>query len=95
MAVVKLYANLRRIVNAKELDVPGANVREVVDQICAQYDGLGPALLEQGKLRPHVRVMVNGHDVELDQGLDTAIREQDEIAIFPPITGGSYRVLIN
>jgi molybdopterin converting factor small subunit len=32
--------------------------------------------------------MVNGVDSELAQGLDTAVGEDDQIAIFPPIAGG-------
>ncbi len=89
MAVIRLYANLRRIVNARQVEVRGKSVREVLDRMCRQYVGLGPALWERnGRLRQHIRDMVNGHDIELDRGLDTTINDMDQIAIFPPVAGG-------
>jgi molybdopterin converting factor small subunit len=32
--------------------------------------------------------MVNGHDIDLLQGLDTRLEETDIVAILPPIAGG-------
>ena len=34
------------------------------------------------------RGMINGHDIQLAQGLDMTVSANDEIAIFPPIAGG-------
>jgi molybdopterin converting factor small subunit len=39
-------------------------------------------------LHPYVRVMINGRDSELEQGLDTIVSTNDQIAIFPPLAGG-------
>ncbi len=89
MAVIKLFGNLRRIAGARELDVAAETVRELMDTICAGQPELCKALLdERGQLKQYVRVMVNGHDVELARGLDTPIQVDDQVAIFPPIAGG-------
>jgi molybdopterin converting factor small subunit len=36
----------------------------------------------------HVRALLDGRDVELAQGLNTAIDDSDQLAVFPPIAGG-------
>jgi molybdopterin synthase sulfur carrier subunit len=86
---VKLYGNLRKYSTAPALDVPGQTVAEAIIALCAQNDDLCEAILENGQLRPHYRVMLAGRDVELAQGMDTPVGEEDILAIFPPIAGGS------
>lgn len=89
MPLVKLFGNLRQYAGAKRLDLPGTTVREVLETLCVDNETLRDAIFQAGGLlRPHVRVVVNGRDSELEQGLDTTLDETDEIAIFPPIAGG-------
>jgi molybdopterin converting factor small subunit len=45
-------------------------------------------LLENGRIRPHFKITINGHDIALSDGLDTPVIEKDQIAIFTPIAGG-------
>lgn len=85
---VKLFGNLRTIARTSLLEIPGESVEEVIRGLTALHPELGQAILEDGALRPHFRVMVAGRDVELAEGLKTPVMEQDEIAIFPPIAGG-------
>ena len=83
MIMVKLFANLRKIAGTKEVLVDlkegmgsetGTNLGEVIS-----------ALIENGKIRPHVIITINGHPT---QAMDAGVTEQDQIAIFPPIAGG-------
>ena len=89
MPKVKLYGNLRKYSQSINLEVPGLTVDETLAALCAQNEDLCEAILENGRLRPHYRVMLAGRDVELAQGLDTPVGEEDILAIFPPIAGGS------
>ena len=42
-----------------------------------------------GEISQHVSVLVNGrHYTHLPEGLDTALQDSDEVAMFPPIAGG-------
>lgn len=88
MATVKLFGGLRDHIGKNALDVSGETVGEVLDKLCEGNDGLREALFAGLSLQPHVRVMVNGRDIELDQGLKTPVGRGDQIAIFPPIAGG-------
>ena len=88
MATVKLFGGLRAFTEEHVLDSPGETVGEALDKLCDGRDGLRKAIFRDGSLLPHVRVMVNGRDIELDQGLATPVGQGDQIAVFPPIAGG-------
>ncbi len=88
MAIVKLFGGLRVHADKRAWNVPGATVCAALGNLCDSSDGLREALFVDGRLLPHVRVMVNGRDVELDQGLATPVSPEDQIAVFPPIAGG-------
>jgi MoaD family protein len=85
MATVKLFANLRKLAGTKELSITGTTVRAVVNELAERSSEVGSVILENGNLRPHFIVTLNGRNI-LD--LDTAVTEQDTIAIFPPLAGG-------
>jgi molybdopterin synthase sulfur carrier subunit len=88
MATVKLFGNLRSYVTAPVIVVPGATVRDQLQNLCADNAELREAILDGDRVRPFIRIQVNGRDSELAQGLDTPIDDADRIAIFPPIAGG-------
>ena len=87
MPSVKLFANLRKIAGAKEMSIPGENLGQVLSKLIEQHPALGAALLEGGQVRPYVIITINGQHAPAGD-LTPAVTEQDEIAIFPPITGG-------
>lgn len=88
--IIKLFGGLRQKAGAAELNETGATIREVLQRISTENEALGVALFTNSKteLRPHIRIMVNGVDSELADGLDTAVNDDDQVAIFPPIAGG-------
>lgn len=75
-----------------ELEVPAdASVRDVLARVAELIgEEAVPALLESvgGKPQRHLRIMVNGRDIGVLEGLDTVVREGDEILILPPAGGG-------
>ena len=88
MVKVKLFGNLRRHAGEAVVTASGGTVWDVLETLFAQYPTLKSAIIDDGQLRPHIRVMVNDRDSELADGLETAVSANDQIAIFPPITGG-------
>ncbi len=90
---VNFYATLRSVVGTKaaEFALPGGStVRELVQEMIRCYPGLGPELLnEQGQLYQHVHIFLNGRDVmHLEQGLETALAEDEVLGVFPAVGGG-------
>jgi MoaD family protein len=85
MPTVKLYANLRKIAGTKELSITGSTLGAVLSELVKQSPALDDVIMENGKIRPHFVITVNGHNaIELD----VSVGEQDIVAIFPPIAGG-------
>ncbi len=88
MALVKLFGNLRNYEIRPQIDISGANIAAILDSLCESNPDLCDALLEDGKIRPFFKIMINGHDIQLASGIYTQVNENDQIAIFPPIAGG-------
>lgn len=88
MATVKLFGNLREYTAVSVIDIPGESIRRVLASLCVDNTPLQDAIFDGDGLQPFVRIMVNGRDCELTQGLDTPVTTTDQIAIFPPIAGG-------
>ena len=85
MPIIKLYANLRTIADTKELSITGSNLSGVLNDLTKRIPALEGVILEEGQIRPHFVITINGHNVTK---LDASVTEQDLIAIFPPIAGG-------
>ncbi|MCL4541649.1 MAG: MoaD/ThiS family protein [Chloroflexi bacterium] len=88
---VRIPSPLRRLTNGEsEVEVQGATLREAVAALEQQYPGLNGRICEEtGELRRFVNIYVNGEDVRFLQGLETPLKERDEVSIVPAVAGGS------
>jgi len=43
---------------------------------------------ESGAVLPYVQIMINGQTINFLQGMETPLKEGDEILILPPVSGG-------
>lgn len=85
----KLFADLAETVGGKEVDVDaGDTVGEALDALLAAHPELEVKVLdEDGGVREHVNVLHNGEALD-DEGLATPVDDDDELALFPPVSGG-------
>ncbi|MFL5758071.1 MAG: ubiquitin-like small modifier protein 1 [Chloroflexota bacterium] len=90
MSTVKVPAVLRTAVGgARELEVGGASVGEVIESLVAAHPSLRDQLLTQdGELNRFVNVYVNGQDVRYLSGRETPVGERDEVRLLPAMAGG-------
>ena len=88
MPLIKFYANLRNVVGKKEVYILGTNVQEILDKLILEFPEMKKFLMEKGRLRSQMVITVNGQSLQPEISLGTSVSEQDQIAIFPPITGG-------
>ncbi|AGN00451.1 molybdopterin converting factor, small subunit 1 [Salinarchaeum sp. Harcht-Bsk1] len=90
----KLFADLAEVAGSDAVDVDaGADaetVGEALDALLADRPDLATRVLdEDGEVYDHVNVLKNGSDVTAtDAGLETAVEDGDELALFPPVSGG-------
>jgi sulfur-carrier protein len=86
---VKIPTQLRAATGGQaEVEVEGTNVGEALDAVFAAYGDLRERITEDGTLRRFVNVYVSGEDIRFQQGLETSIREGDEVTILPAVAGG-------
>ena len=86
---VKIPTQLRAATGGQaEVEVDGSNVGEALDAVFAAYGDLRERITQDGTLRRFVNVYVSGEDIRFQQGLETAIREGDEVTILPAVAGG-------
>jgi molybdopterin synthase sulfur carrier subunit len=74
---------------AKQVEVAGSTVRDVVTGLVAAYPALGSQLLaEDGNLNRFVNAFLNDTDVRHLQSLDTAVGDTDTLVLLPAMAGG-------
>ena len=92
MAVtVKIPTPLRNLTgDAGESSAESASLTALVDELEGAYPGMRERLVDEGgELRRFVNLFVNGEDIRFMQGLETALKEGDEVSIVPAVAGGA------
>ena len=86
---VKIPTQLRAATGGEaEVEVDGSNVGEALDAVFAAYGDLRERITQDGDLRRFVNVYVSGEDIRFQQGLETGIKDGDEVTILPAVAGG-------
>jgi molybdopterin synthase sulfur carrier subunit len=90
MATIRIPPTLRAEVGgARELDARGGTVADVIDDLVARFPALESQLLRGGALADFVNVYIRGEDVRMQDGLETEVREGDQLILLPAMAGGS------
>ena len=89
----RLFANLAETVGTKRVEVaagPGDTFRDAFDQLLEAHPELREEILdEDGDIRDHIRVLRNdSNPFVVDDGYDTVLAADDDLALFPPVSGG-------
>jgi sulfur-carrier protein len=75
---VRLFASLRDLAGASEVDGSGATAGEVLGDLCARYGERFARIARSGS------IVVDGERASVDRALDGG----EEVAILPPVSGG-------
>lgn len=89
---VKFLATIRGITGepSTELlcnprDTAGTLMRKLVNKYGQKFEQV---TLEGTNLKPEIKIIINGRDIDYLNGLDTQLKDGDVIVIIPPIAGG-------
>ncbi|MFQ6074075.1 MAG: ubiquitin-like small modifier protein 1 [Candidatus Bathyarchaeia archaeon] len=90
---VKFFTTLREIVGKpqEQIELPEAvTVNELLQQLGKEYGEKFSRYVydEKGAVRGHLHFLINGKSVTTQQGLKTKLKENDILAILPPVGGG-------
>lgn len=87
---VKFFAYLRDFTKTKEVDMYDCTtVLELLTSLSSKYGSkLKDKLYKNGELSNEIIILVNGRHIIHLKGINTEIKETDEISIFPVVAGG-------
>ena len=83
----RLFADLAEVAGDRETAVTvddDATVEDALDALLDGRDGLRVRVFDDGTLAEHVNLLRNGESASLSD----AVSENDELALFPPVSGG-------
>ena len=76
-------------VSGIELKSSPSTVREALNELWQMHVGLRDRVVtEQGQLRQHVNIFLDGENVRRKELLETPVSENGEITILPSVSGG-------
>lgn len=89
MARITFTQNLTRHVECPELVVAGGTVREALESYFALYPRVrGYVLDDQGALRKHVVIFVDGQQLKDRAGLSEPVQDSTSIYVMQALSGG-------
>jgi molybdopterin synthase sulfur carrier subunit len=75
--------------NADRVAIEAPDVKGLLDELEGQFDALkGLVRNDQGEVHDHVNIYVNNEAIETLQGLETVLKDGDEVSIIPALAGG-------
>ena len=88
---VRIPVPLRTLTGGREqVEVTGATVREVIENLNSTFPGMRERILSAtDELNRFLTIFVNNQDIRLGEGLETRVRDGDELTILPLVAGGS------
>jgi molybdopterin synthase sulfur carrier subunit len=89
---IKLIGALRHAsgISARALECEGGSVMDLVQRLTLKSPELRRNLIagEPGEPRPNALILVNGREISVLNGLETALKDGDEVVFVPVVHGG-------
>lgn len=88
---VRIFGPLTRFSGGlSEVEVSAKRIREALESLEREFEGFRGRLFDQkGELKPFVKVFLNEEDISYLHGLDTELKEGDELMLYPALAGGA------
>ena len=90
MAKIKFTSALKTFFpSLTDLELDGATIRDVLNQVEMQYPGISSYLTDEtGSLRKHVNIFLQGDLIKDRSALSDPVKRTDELLIFQALSGG-------
>lgn len=89
MATIAFTSHLRAVGPDAVARYEGSTVAELLDAVAADYPRLkGYVLDDQGRLRKHIAVFVDGALQPRDRALGLALTDASDVYVFQALSGG-------
>lgn len=86
---VRIPTPLRTLTGGAEtVEVDASSIREMVENLEGQHAGIKERLMDDKGVRRFVNLYVGEEDIRFLDGLDTELKDGEEVSIVPAIAGG-------
>ena len=88
---MKFFATVREVTGVKNIEMDADTIGQLLDSL---QETFGERFTETvidpstGKLKQFFSCMINGKRIELLDGYDSKLVDDDAVALFPPVGGG-------
>lgn len=92
MVKIRFSSVLRSITktNEKIIDIDNTTLKSVFDNLVEEFgDDFRNRLFDKGEIRRFVNIYINGMDIRFLKGINSDVRNNDEISILPAVSGGA------
>jgi MoaD family protein len=72
----------------KAVEGSGDTLSELIDDLESRHSGLRDRLVDDKGLRRFVNVYLNDEDVRFLGGLETSVKDGDNVTVLPAVAGG-------
>jgi len=88
---VKFYGVLKEATHEKEVEAEALTIKNLLETLAAKYGNSFKEKIYDGDcaIRRFINIYVNGRDIRFINNINTALRNGDEVAIIPAVSGGS------
>ncbi len=83
VVTLRLFASAREAAGTDSAELDVSDVAAALSWACSAYGDQFAAVLDTS------RIWLNGEAIERDQAATVAVKDGDEIAVLPPVSGGA------
>ena len=89
MAHLSFTPNLARLTPCPDADLPAATIAQLFERYFSERPGVRSYVLDdQGAVRKHIRVLVDGLNLRDRRQLSDALAAQSKVFVFQALSGG-------
>ncbi len=86
---VRIPTPLRTLTGGEEeVSASGANIKALIEDLEGKYPGIKERLVDDKGVRRFVNLYLGDEDIRFLDGLETELKDGDELSIVPAIAGG-------
>ena len=92
MCRIKLitFTGIKQIIGEKQIDFSAKSVEDLINKLVEKFGTAFSNELfdDEGKIKKIYRIVVNGRNINILDGFQTKLKDDDMVAIMPAIAGG-------
>ncbi len=88
---MKFYSYLRDLIGQKEVELEldeGTTISHLLEELVLDSKTKEVLLDKNNEVKPDITILRNGREIKFLEGLDTVLKEGDEVSVFPLVAGG-------